>query len=113
MSFSPHDTQNKLIIAHPNNKQHHQNEQQSPLSPLPADCLIVKKMAGLGNFNLVIVPGLDDPIVDDALLQFQARGFARLVDVFGLDQPIKIHNLRRGIIEASGSSGLCDHHWCN
>jgi hypothetical protein len=60
-------------------------------------------MVGLGNFHLVIVPGLDDPIVDDALLQFQAWEFARLVDVVGLDQPIEIHDLRRGIIEAYGS----------
>jgi hypothetical protein len=71
-------------------------------------------MAGLGSFHLVIVPGLDDPIVDDALLQFQARELARLVDVFGLDQPIKIYDLRRGIIETFLLTvDFCDHHWCN
>jgi hypothetical protein len=60
-------------------------------------------MAALGNFHLLIVPGssLVDPIIDDALLQFQAWEFARLIDVFGHDQPVEIHDLRRGTIEST------------
>ena len=60
-------------------------------------------MAALGNFHLLIVPGssLIDPIIDDALLQFQAREFARLIDVFGHDQPVEIHDLRRGTIKST------------
>ena len=56
----------------------------------------------MGNFHLLIVtgPSLVDPIIDDAILQFQAREFARLIDVFGQDQPVEIQDLRRGTIKS-------------
>ena len=99
--------QTKCIILHPNHPNQHTTPSiRATAPPLQANQLIVKRMVGLGNFHLIIVPWIRK--TRWCLMARSARRDTRPEE----DGGSRSHT--GGIPSVSlAHSKHCDHHWCN